>query len=229
MGHVVRQPLLTTILVPCYVVKSLELFWRSGTRRWRLSDLQMSCNDLTYRQGIRTVMPLMAVGMTCASGTSHRPLYCNDPKLTRTARTLCRPGDHFTNVIQIRRTFMGASHSESDVTGRHVTGSHVTGSDVKTTTTDTIKNAYTLLMCLLSKVWYNAYYFIKFQTTQPGYNFVWICDGSSKIITCFDHCAQRQNTVQQIWIMCPWNVCEMAPKVGRMNKAANNSHLSYWT
>ena len=38
-----------TILVPCHAVKSLQLIWRSGTRRWhlRVPDLQMSCGDLT--------------------------------------------------------------------------------------------------------------------------------------------------------------------------------------
>ena len=37
-----------TILVPCHVVKSLQLIWRSGTRRWnlRVPNLQMSCIDL---------------------------------------------------------------------------------------------------------------------------------------------------------------------------------------
>ena len=40
-----------TILVPCHVVKSLQLIWRSGTRRWnlRVPDLQMRCSDLTQR------------------------------------------------------------------------------------------------------------------------------------------------------------------------------------
>ena len=45
-----------TILAPCHVhdvVKSLQLIWRSGTRRWnlrrwnlRVPNLQMSCSDL---------------------------------------------------------------------------------------------------------------------------------------------------------------------------------------
>ena len=37
-----------TILVPYYVVKSLQLIWRSGTRRFHLwvPDLQMNCSDL---------------------------------------------------------------------------------------------------------------------------------------------------------------------------------------
>ena len=36
-----------TILVPCHVVKSLQLIWRSGTFRFRLRvpHLQMSCSD----------------------------------------------------------------------------------------------------------------------------------------------------------------------------------------
>ena len=41
----------TTLLVPCQVVKFLQLIWRSGTCRWnlRVPDLQMSCNDLTWK------------------------------------------------------------------------------------------------------------------------------------------------------------------------------------
>ena len=37
-----------TLLVPCHVVKSLQLLWRSGTCRWnlRVPDLQTSCCDL---------------------------------------------------------------------------------------------------------------------------------------------------------------------------------------
>ena len=40
-----------TILTPYHVVKSLQLIWRFGTRRFhpRVPDLQMSCSDLTYR------------------------------------------------------------------------------------------------------------------------------------------------------------------------------------
>ena len=36
-----------TILVPCHVVKFLQLIWRLGTRRYRLEVpiLQMSCSD----------------------------------------------------------------------------------------------------------------------------------------------------------------------------------------
>ena len=38
-----------TILVPYHVVKSLQLIWKSGIRRFhlRVSDLQMSFRDLT--------------------------------------------------------------------------------------------------------------------------------------------------------------------------------------
>ena len=41
----------TNVLVPCYVVKSLQLILRSGTRRWnlRVPDLQMSCSDWALR------------------------------------------------------------------------------------------------------------------------------------------------------------------------------------
>ena len=51
-----------TILVPYHKVKSLQLKWRSGTRRFHWSmvpNLQMSCSDLTYIQGPRTVIPVM--------------------------------------------------------------------------------------------------------------------------------------------------------------------------
>ena len=39
----------TSILVPYLWVKSLQLIWRLGTRRWhlRVPDLPMSCRDLT--------------------------------------------------------------------------------------------------------------------------------------------------------------------------------------
>ena len=39
----------TTIQAPCHVIKSLQLIWRSGTRRWNLQvpDLPMRCSDLT--------------------------------------------------------------------------------------------------------------------------------------------------------------------------------------
>ena len=39
----------TTNLVPCCVVKFLQLIWRWGTRRWnlRVPNLHMSCSDLT--------------------------------------------------------------------------------------------------------------------------------------------------------------------------------------
>ena len=39
----------TTELVPYHVVKSLQLIWCSGTRRFhlRVPDLQMCCSDLT--------------------------------------------------------------------------------------------------------------------------------------------------------------------------------------
>ena len=40
-----------TILVPYHVVKSLQLIWRLGTRRWnlRVPKLQMNCSDLKIR------------------------------------------------------------------------------------------------------------------------------------------------------------------------------------
>ena len=49
----------------CHVVKSLQLNWRSGTRRFhlRVPDLQMSCSDLTKRWGTRRVAPVMDSSM----------------------------------------------------------------------------------------------------------------------------------------------------------------------
>ena len=42
-----------SVLVPCLGVKSPQLIWRSGTRRWnlRVPDLQMSCGVCTTWQG----------------------------------------------------------------------------------------------------------------------------------------------------------------------------------
>ena len=47
-----------TILMSHMLVKTLQLIWRSGTRRWnlRVPDLQMSCRDLTLWQGTRIVV-----------------------------------------------------------------------------------------------------------------------------------------------------------------------------
>ena len=52
----------TTSLVPYLQVKSLQLIWRSGIRRFhlRVPDLQMSCRDLITWQGTRIVAPTMA-------------------------------------------------------------------------------------------------------------------------------------------------------------------------
>ena len=49
----------TTILVPCLWFKSLQLIWRSDTRRWNLwaPDLQMSCRDLTAWRVTRNSSP----------------------------------------------------------------------------------------------------------------------------------------------------------------------------
>ena len=51
-----------TLLVPCHVVKSPQLIWRSGTRSFhlRVPDLQKSCSDLNLRQGTRIIVPIMA-------------------------------------------------------------------------------------------------------------------------------------------------------------------------
>ena len=48
----------TTILVPYLEVKSLQLIWRSGTRRWnlRVPDLQMNCR-LDYMIGYQDSNP----------------------------------------------------------------------------------------------------------------------------------------------------------------------------
>ena len=66
-GHVIRVAINeTTILVPYLQIKSLQLFWRLGIRRWnlRVPDLQMSCRDLTQRQGTRIATPVIATKMT---------------------------------------------------------------------------------------------------------------------------------------------------------------------
>ena len=54
-------------LVHYLKVKSLQLTWRSGTRRWnlRVPDLQMSCRDLTPCQGTRIEAPCIGSQMTC--------------------------------------------------------------------------------------------------------------------------------------------------------------------
>ena len=55
------------ILVPWHGVKSLQLIWRLGTRRWnlRVPNLQMSCRDLTSRSGARIVVPVIVTRVTC--------------------------------------------------------------------------------------------------------------------------------------------------------------------
>ena len=50
IGHVALVAIVgANSLVPCHVVKTLCLIWRSGTRRWnlRVPNLQTSCSDLT--------------------------------------------------------------------------------------------------------------------------------------------------------------------------------------
>ena len=52
MGHVKLAAIVgTIILVPCHIVKSLQLTWRWGTRRFnlRVPHLQMICNDFIQR------------------------------------------------------------------------------------------------------------------------------------------------------------------------------------
>ena len=63
------------ILVPYHVVKSLQLIWRLGTRRWnlRVPNLQMSCSD---SKGTRIVVPVMTTRVTCPSGLHWT--YCNE-------------------------------------------------------------------------------------------------------------------------------------------------------
>ena len=55
------------ILIPWHIVKSLQLIWRSGTRRFhlRVPDLQMSCSDFTKWSGTNVVVPVMATRVTC--------------------------------------------------------------------------------------------------------------------------------------------------------------------
>ena len=72
-----------TILVPCHVVKSLQLIWRSGTRRFhlRVPNLQMNWSDLTYRYVTKIVFLVMATRVTCPieSHPSTAPLTADDP------------------------------------------------------------------------------------------------------------------------------------------------------
>ena len=55
------------ILAPYHVVKSLQLIWSMGTRRWnlRVPILQMSCNDLTYTEGTSVMALVMVAWMRC--------------------------------------------------------------------------------------------------------------------------------------------------------------------
>ena len=59
-----RYSLVSTIL------SSLQLIWRSGTRRFhlRVPDLQMSSSDLASGWDTRTVVPMMAARVTCLIG-----------------------------------------------------------------------------------------------------------------------------------------------------------------
>ena len=69
VGHVTLVTITgtTSWLVHYLKVKSLQLIWRSGTRRWnlRVPDLQMSCRDLTPCQGTRIEAPCVGSQMTC--------------------------------------------------------------------------------------------------------------------------------------------------------------------
>ena len=55
------------ILVPCHIVKSLQLIWGWGTRRFhlRVPHPQMSCKYLPSRWGTRIVVPVMTIRVTC--------------------------------------------------------------------------------------------------------------------------------------------------------------------
>ena len=62
--HVTLVAITGTILVSYLQVKSLQLVWRSGTRRWNLwmPDLQMSCRDLAMWQGTGLVSSTVTAG-----------------------------------------------------------------------------------------------------------------------------------------------------------------------
>ena len=62
-----------TILVSCNIVKSLQLIWRSGTRRWnlRVPDLQMSCSDLTFMMTSSNGNIFRVTGPLCGEFTGH--------------------------------------------------------------------------------------------------------------------------------------------------------------
>ena len=59
---------------PLVILKSLQLIWRLGTRRFhrRVPDLQMSCSDLTKWWGTVFVVPVIATGVICPNRKSHQ-------------------------------------------------------------------------------------------------------------------------------------------------------------
>ena len=68
------------ILVYSYhCVKSVQLIWRSGTRRFhlRVPDLQMSCRDLTTWQGTRIVASVIVVRWNAPSFTHRSLMWCD--------------------------------------------------------------------------------------------------------------------------------------------------------
>ena len=77
IGHIFWQPLWGhTTQELCHVVKSLQLTWRWGTRRWnlRVPHLQMSCSDLTYRQVTWNAVLVRATKVTCPIGKVTCPI-----------------------------------------------------------------------------------------------------------------------------------------------------------
>ena len=69
IGHAALVTItLTAILLPYLSVKSLQLIWRSGTRRWnlRVPDSQVSCRDLTiWLIGYQDSSPSNGCQATC--------------------------------------------------------------------------------------------------------------------------------------------------------------------
>ena len=90
----------TTSLVPYLKVKSLQLIWRSGTRRWhlRVPDLQMSCSDLTTWQGTRIVV-YMASQILIAIASGNGLLSSGTNLLSEPILTVCQFQLNFFKVI----------------------------------------------------------------------------------------------------------------------------------
>ena len=86
----------TSTMVTCHVVKSRQLIWRLGTRRWnlRVPDLQTGCRDLTTWWGSRIVAPAMAICPTALRWMSQNLI-----------------GDHYTPLNKVEGGYTGFTMS----------------------------------------------------------------------------------------------------------------------